>query len=72
MDPRDMYAEVNILVSAIARELGLSEREAAQAIEKGEIAISMEQTPGGGRFLALAYKGRKGRIDQSLFGLGHP
>lgn len=62
MESREMYAEVNALVGAMAKALDIAGEEVARAIEAGEIAVDMEVDERGERFIAVSYKGQSVRI----------
>lgn len=64
-----MYAEMNMLVSAIARELGLSLEDAVQGLETGEISVAMGEEGNGERYLALNYRDQAARVHQSALGM---
>jgi hypothetical protein len=64
MDEREMYAEMNALLAAIAKAFGIEAEQAARAVEAGEVVIDMQEDPLGERYLAARYQGRSAKIYQ--------
>ena len=64
MDEREMYAEMNALLGAIAKAFKIDAEQAARAVEAGEITIEMKQDALGERLLAMRYQGRSAQIYQ--------
>lgn len=64
MDQREMYAEVNALLGAIAKAFDITPEQAARAVEAGEITMGMAEDERGERYLDAAYAGRKARLYQ--------
>ena len=59
---REMFAELNALLTAIAKALDLEPEAAAKAIEAGEIAISMEVDEEGRHFVGVTHAGKTSRV----------
>ncbi|MTJ79832.1 MAG: hypothetical protein F8N37_02260 [Telmatospirillum sp.] len=64
MDQREMYSEMNQLLGAIAKALGIEAEQAARALERGEIDVAMKEDARGERFLDISYAGRKAQVYQ--------
>ena len=61
-DNREMFAELNALLTAIAKALDLEPEAAARAIEAGEIAIKMEVDEDGHHFVGVSHGGKASRV----------
>lgn len=61
-ESREMFAELNALLAAIAKALGLEPDAAARAIETGEIAISMEVDEDGRHCVGVCCDGKTSRV----------
>jgi len=61
-DSREMFAELNALLTAIAKALDLEPEAAARAIEAGEIAIKMEVDEEGRHFVGVVHDGKTSRV----------
>lgn len=59
---REMFAELNALLTAIAKALEIEPEAAARAIEAGEIAIKMEVDEEGRHFVGVTYRGKASRV----------
>jgi len=55
-ETREMYAEIAALVAAVGKAFALSEDDAAQALEDGEITLEFGRDSNGNRFV-LAQRG---------------
>jgi hypothetical protein len=64
MDQKEMYAEMNALLGAIAKALEIEAEVAARALEAGEIAIEMGEDQRGERYLDVRYGGRSVKVYQ--------
>jgi hypothetical protein len=63
-DDREMFAEVNALLAAIAKALDLDAEAAVKAIEANEISMGMDVDEEGHNFVAVSYRGKVSRIYQ--------
>jgi len=63
-ESREMFSEISSLVAAMAKALGLSEADAAAALEGGEISLGMDRDGNGNPFVAATYKGVTARVYQ--------
>ncbi len=61
-DPREMFEEVNALLTSVAKALEMEPEEAVRAIEAGEIAMSMDVDEEGRHFVGVTHGGRQSRI----------
>ena len=61
-DSREMFTELNALLTAIAKALDLEPEAAARAIEAGEIGIKMEVDEEGRHFVGVDYAGKTSRV----------
>lgn len=59
-----MYAEMNALLTSIAKAFALEPEAAARAVEAGEVTIEMCEDALGARYLAAQYQGRSAQIYQ--------
>jgi hypothetical protein len=70
MEEREMYAEMNALLEAIAKAFNIEAEQAARAVENGEITIEMKEDFRGERLLAMHYQGRSAQVYQGA--IRHP
>ena len=61
-DQREMFAELNALLAAIAKAFELQADDAVRAIEASQIALAMEEDDSGHKYVAATYQGRQVRI----------
>jgi len=63
-DKHPTYFEINALVDAIGKAIGLPGAVVARAVEKGEIGVDMATDALGRRCLKVTYQGRSATISQ--------
>ena len=63
-ESREMFTQISSLVASIAKALGLPEAEAAAALERGEIALSLGRDANGNPFVAARHGDRTVRVYQ--------
>jgi hypothetical protein len=63
-DNREMYAEVNALVGAIAKALDLTDEAAVKALEDRSLSLVFGEDEAGQRFVEASHEGRSARIYQ--------
>lgn len=61
-ESREMFAELNALLTAIAKALELEPEAAARAIEAGEVAIKMEVDEEGRHFVGVTHGAKTSRV----------
>lgn len=64
MDEREGYEEINALVGAIAKALGLPADQTAQEIETGRIVLGLEEDESGHRYIDVRRDDARARVYQ--------
>jgi hypothetical protein len=63
-DKREMYTEIGALIGAIAEAFGVTQDDAARAVEQNRIAMTMSRDSNGNPFVEATFEGRSARIYQ--------
>lgn len=61
-EPREMYSEIAALIGSLAKTFGLSDADAAQAVESGVMDLEFGHDDSGNAFVGATYQGKTARI----------
>jgi len=64
---REMFEEINALISAVAKALDTSETEVVTAIEQGRLSMELLNDPEGVNFVRVECDGKSADIRQGVF-----
>lgn len=62
MESREMFNEINALVGAVAKALGITEMEVVSAIEQGDLGMEMLEDGEGRNYVSVTFDGREARV----------
>ena len=63
-ESRELFTEVSSLVAALAKALDLTETETSEAVERGEVSLSLERDGNRNPFVNARYRGVTARVYQ--------
>ncbi|MDA8232697.1 MAG: hypothetical protein M0006_15300 [Magnetospirillum sp.] len=68
MTEREMFQEINALIGAVAKALGVSEIEVVTAIEQGRLSMELLTDAEGRHYIQTSCEGKSARIyDGAIF-----